>query len=151
MEEEIATNSLTVPQLERSIPEIVNLLSALDTPINVEYGYACNLPIDELWQTMQMDLPHLQDFINKSREDRIFELGVSDLHVNDLEGRWSIKLCHESDLHFVSANRQLLEDVATMWDRNGFTVMISPYTTIQTPREWRTMAFPIGSPDALMS
>jgi hypothetical protein len=112
MEEEIATNSLTVPQLERSIPEIVNLLSALDTPINVEYGYACNLPIDELWQTMQMDLPHLQDFINKSREDRIFELGVSDLHVNDLEGRWSIKLCHESDLHFV---RRCRDDVGPEW------------------------------------
>ena len=139
MEEEIATNPLSLEQLEKSIPEIVNLLLALGTQVNVEYGYACNLPIDELWQTIQMDLPHLQDFIDKSRENRIIELGASDLHITDLERSWSFQLCHESDLHSVTGDRQLLEHVAMLWSRRGFTVMISPYTTVQAPREWRKL------------
>jgi hypothetical protein len=146
MEEEIVTNPLTLQQLEKSVPEIVNLLLALGAQVNVECGYACNLPIDELWQTMQMDLSHLQDFIERSRNNRIFELGASDLHVSDLERRWSFKLCHESDLHFVSSDRELLEYVAMTWNRRGFTVMISPYTTVQAPREWRTMDLPNQEP-----
>lgn len=139
MEEEIVTNSLSLEQLEKSIPEIVNFLLALGAPVTVEYGWGCNLPTDQLWQTMQMDLSHLQDFIEKSRKDRIFELGASDLHVSDIEGCWSFKLCHEADLHFVSSDRHLLEHVAMLWNRRGFTVMISPYTIVQAPREWRKL------------
>ncbi len=42
MEEEIATNPLSLEQLEKSVPEIVNLLLALGTQVNVEYGYGCH-------------------------------------------------------------------------------------------------------------
>ena len=137
MEEEIVTNPLTLEQLEESIPPITDILMTLGTPINVEYGWGCNLPTDQLWQTIQMDLSHLREFIEMSRKNRILDLGASDLHVSDLDRRWNFKLCHESDLHFVSSNRQILEDVATMWDRMGFAVKISLYTAVQAPREWR--------------
>jgi len=146
MEEEIVTNPLTLQQLETSVPEVVNLLLALGTQVNVVYGYACNLPIDELWQAMQMDLSHLKDFIAKSRKDEILALGASDLHVNDLEKRWSFKICHESDLHFVTSDRMLLEQVAALWSHRGFTVHVSPYTAVQAPREWRLMDLPNQDP-----
>ncbi|HSR08490.1 MAG TPA: hypothetical protein VLM42_15155 [Bryobacteraceae bacterium] len=135
MEEEIATNPLSVEQLEKSIPEVTEFLLVLGTKVNVEYGWACNLPIDQLWQTKQMDLSHLQEFIEKSRKSGILELGASDLHVSDIEGHWSFTLCHESDFHFVSSDRKLLEGVATKWHRMGFSVMVSSYTAVQAPRE----------------
>src|SRR5665213_3848999 len=146
MEEEIVTNPRTLQQLEESVPEFVNLLLALGAQVNVECGYACNLPIDDLWQTTQMDPSHLQEFIEASRKNRTLDLGASDLHVSDLEGSWSFKLCHESDLHFVSTDRKLLEHVATRWHRSGFSVKVSPYTAVQAPREWRIMDLPNQEP-----
>ena len=44
MKEEIVTNPLSLAQLEESIPEIADFLLPLGTPVNVEYGWGCNLP-----------------------------------------------------------------------------------------------------------
>jgi len=116
MEEEIVTNPLTLQQLEKSVPEIVNLLLALGAQVNVECGYACNLPIDELWQTMQMDLSHLQDFIERSRNNRIFELGRKRPACKRSRTALGVSSCHESDF-IVSSDRELLEYVAMTWNR----------------------------------
>jgi len=137
MEEEIVTNPLSLDQLEKNIPEITNLKVALGTPVNVEYGWGCNLPTDQLWQTTLIDFSDLQNFIESARKSGIFKLGASDPHVSDLDGRWSFTLCHESDLHFVSSDRQLIEQIAAMWNSSGFNVQVSPYATVQGHRKWR--------------
>jgi hypothetical protein len=130
LEEEIVTNSLSVEQLQESIPEMSRLLAAIDRRrISVEYGWGCNFPTDKLWSPTQIEQSDLQEYIEESRKNGIVTLGSSDLIVRDLEGSMNFTICHESDLHFVTNDKRLLQQVATMWIRKGFTVYVSLHTT----------------------
>ena len=141
-EEEIVTNSLSLEQLQESIPEISRFLASIDRMrISVAFGWGCNLPTDQLWNPMQMEPLQLEEFIEKSRQNGPFRLGSSDLIIRDLAGSMSFTICHESDLHFVASDKRLLEEVATMWSGKGFTLHIGPHT-IGGRREWTRVDAP---------
>ena len=125
LEEEIITNSLSVEQLQESISEMAHFFAATDRKrISVEYGWGCNLPTDQLWSPMQMDSSQLQEFVENSQRNGTLKLGSGDLIVRDVEESMSFTICHESDLHFVASDKQVLEHVATMWSGKGFTLHI---------------------------
>ena len=88
MEEEIVTNSLSVEQLQESIPEMARFFAAIDRKrISVEYGWGCKLPTDQLWNPMQMDASQLQEFVENSQRNGALKLGSGDLIIRDARGQ----------------------------------------------------------------
>ena len=142
LEEEIVTNSLSVEKLQESIPEMARFLELVERKrISVEYGWGCNLPTSQLWNPMPMEPSQLEEFFEESRKNGTFTLGSSDLTIRDVEGSMSFTICHESDLHFVSGDKRLLEQVATMWSGKGFTIYVGP-NNIGVRREWKKVDAP---------
>ena len=141
-EEEIVTNSLSVEQLQESIPDITRFLTSIDRMrISVEFGWGCNLSTQQLWNSTHMDLPQLQEFVENSQRNGTLKLGSGDLIIRDAEESMSFTVCHESDLHFVASDKRLLEQVTAMWSGKGFTLNIGTHT-IGSRREWRRVDAP---------
>ena len=72
------------------------------------YGWDCNLPIDDLWQAQIVPVPALAAFIASSIEAEIFTPGASDLLIDASDGSFSVRVCHESDVHLASASAEVL-------------------------------------------
>jgi hypothetical protein len=116
----VATRPLSVEELKARIPEIQHLL--LDwghDRVRVTFGYGSKLPMDQLWIPTEIDTPSIGEFIDDAARKGIFELGQSDLDIEDRQETFAFKLCHESDIHFESIDRGLVEQVITLWRGRG--------------------------------
>jgi hypothetical protein len=148
---EIRKQELVTPQqlsgvelreLSKKIPDLFG--SWGETSVRVMYGWACNLPIDELWKPRAIQLSALSDFIHNSERDGVFVVGESDLFIFDDQETTYFQLCHERDMHFVTADQRRLESVIESWKRSGLTLSradgqshLAKYEEVQHPnRDW---------------
>lgn len=116
---EIITKILNIPQLEKSIKEIVAFFK--QDKINqsvIMYGWECKT--EEQYVDIEVPVSEIEDFIAKKQADGIFELGKSDLYVSDSEKTFKFTLCHESDIHFESDTSEMVEKMRQEWSDKGY-------------------------------
>ena len=125
--QEVRTEPLANDRIPEFVPEITRTLGSWGhTRIKVTHGFGCNLPIDRLWQAIEIATPQLAFFIERSLREGTFRYGRCDLHIEDLQETLEFKLCHESDVHFASTDPNLVEQVITLWRRDGIALFASP-------------------------
>jgi len=67
--------------------------------LTVYYGWDCNLHSDLCYKPMAVPLDVFPYFIDDSIEQRIFQIGGSDLLIASPDSNLKILICHESDIH----------------------------------------------------
>ena len=120
---EVATEQLDSAALVRQLRLVAELCYTLDPSyLNISYGWACNLEIDELSSDHQIESRGLLDFVDKSSRRRAFTLGQSDLFIRGTTVDFCFTLCHESDIHFESADPALVGRVVSVWKAAGLSI-----------------------------
>jgi hypothetical protein len=136
---EIVTGHLSVPQLRQCVPEVGRFFEAAGfSKVSVVYGWGCNLPPDRQWEATEIAPGELEQFADRSEQAGIVQLGKSDLIIQDPDKTAILKLCHESDMHFVSADPAVLDQVIAWWRGKGFSLSQSLYSMVG-PRDWKTV------------
>ena len=137
--EEVTTEPLGIEQLQAMVPSIIRFLSAWGRDrVEVKYGYACNLPIDQLWRPIEVETLLLEAFVQRSVRDGVFQFGQCDLHIEDPAHTLEFKLSHESDIYFASTDRSLVDQVTKAWHEQGLVLYLSegPQGSA-APKHWR--------------
>jgi hypothetical protein len=98
----------------------------------VAYGFRCNCPDDQLYKHVSMSLENLRLFIAEAESLGYYRTGKDNLHVEDDTGRTEFLLCHESDIHFISDDKSLVDRLNAMWLAAGYFKMFEHLDT-----EWR--------------
>lgn len=120
---EVRTQPLDGAALVSQPRLVAELCLALDpSGLNVSYGWACHLEIDALYTDHRIESHHLLDFLDESARRRAFTLGQSDLHIHGAGIDFCFTLCHESDIHFESADPALVSRVVAAWKAAGLSV-----------------------------
>lgn len=105
--------------------------------VQVTYGWAVNLPMDNLWKPMRIQTSELSRFLKASAKDGIFLPRESDVHIEDVAGTFQFRLCHEADVHFEADDWQLIPDVLASWRALNIGVWGSPDSRkVNAPRQW---------------
>ena len=138
--QEVRTESLIGSQLQDGVPEIVSALRSwgLDR-VDLSYGWGCNLPMEKLWRPQQIDAAQLGAVIEQSVADGTFRFGHGDLHIEDLRRTLKFTICHESYIHFESANRQLVDEIVSRWlvRFSVLYVRTGPKGSARAAEQWR--------------
>ena len=120
---EVITQRLDGAALVQYLRLVADLCVALDpSGLDVSYGWACDLEIDELYRDHRIESHGLLDFVEDSTRRGAFTLGESDLHIRGAGIDFEFMLCHESDIHFESADPELVRRVASAWKATGLSV-----------------------------
>ena len=119
---EIATQQLDNATLEAQLRLVAELCAAFDASgVNVSYGWACELDIDELYTDHLIESHRLLDFVGESIRRGVFTLGESDLLIHGAGINFSFRLCHEADVHFESPDLPIVNRVVSAW-KTGLNV-----------------------------
>lgn len=112
---------LTPAQVLDELPEIVKLLrlSGIEELL-VEFGSGCKLEAQRLWQDMEVRLNDLVAFVQRSIEEGIYSPGRADLIVQDRDRNFECLFCHESDIHVVTEDMSMIEQVNKRWMEKGY-------------------------------
>ena len=131
-EYEIVSQPLTADQLDSLLPALSEFLGQLGAPHTAEYGFSCNLPIEQLWKPTRLT-SGLSLFVANAEQQGIAKLGSDDILVR--AGKTLLTLCHESDIHLVSSSEETLAAFADLLRRNSIRASRSPYS-VQGKRTW---------------
>jgi len=102
----IITAQLEEKQLQKVVNYIYQFFQKNDIKkVLTQYGWECDIDIDEQYKDIEINTSDINKFINKSQKDKIFILGKSDLYITDPKKSFEFQLCHESDVHFKTANK----------------------------------------------
>ena len=117
---EIVSTTLTEGQLLVEIPQIVGLLLAWKIHrVEVAYGWGCNLDIDELWKPVEVSTDEVERFVRDGQASGAFQAGEGDLLIESSTPEFSIRLCHESDIHVATTDENLYEAFRAAWTASG--------------------------------
>ena len=117
---QVRTEPLTDALFEREIGHVYELCLEFDPEqLDVAYGWACNLDMDDLWKNNRIRTNDLAAFVNRSTSEGIVELGGSDLHIKGVNSSFAFTLCHEADIHFESPKPSLVARVTGAWGQRG--------------------------------
>jgi hypothetical protein len=89
----------------------------------VAYGFGCDCPDDQLYQDVLIPLDRLAPFMADAEARNYYRLGKDNLHVKDGTRRIEFMFCHESDIHFISEDRELVERLKAKLLAAGFCKM----------------------------
>lgn len=84
------------------------------------YGFDCNLHQDLCYKPMIVSPDAFPYFIEDSIEQRIYEVGATDLLIKTPDLDASILLCHEADIHLDGENESVIEAIASRFRGWGF-------------------------------
>jgi hypothetical protein len=133
---ELTTGTLSRADYLRAVERVVELLrSAGVAEVLVAYGFGCDCPDEQLYQDVPMPLDRLLPFMAEGERLDYYRIGKDNLHVKDGTGRIEFLLCHESDIHFISEEAELVERVKGLWLAAGFTGMY-----LKRAAEWEPVA-----------
>jgi hypothetical protein len=122
MQTEIVTRSLTEAQLADELYGLSNLLEAGGIPsVCVEFGWGCNLPVDELWRGVTVNPGGVSEFVHRSVQAGIYAFGKCDLILQGQPTQFEIRFCHEGDIHVVAEDRQFIKRIKQRWLGKGYT------------------------------
>ncbi|MSR56530.1 MAG: hypothetical protein EXS05_02515 [Planctomycetaceae bacterium] len=119
---ELTTGLLSRDEYLRAIVRVIEFVRLNGVSnVLVAYGFDCDCPQEQLYEDVAMPLDRLQPFIAESEAAGVYRLGQNNLHVKDTTGRIEFLFCHESDIHFVSEDRELIERLKAAWMAEGFS------------------------------
>ena len=120
---EIRSGQMTVNRLASGVDDVYRFFHGRGlTELRSMYGWACNISISEMWKWSPLPLADLHSFMSRSTANGIFTFGACDLFIADEEDRFTFCFCHEGDLHFQTADLQVLDRIAQNWIGQGFKV-----------------------------
>ena len=120
---EIVSEILSESQLNDQVIELANLLKANRREnLLVAFGFGCEKDIDDLWKDENVKAEDLEFYIHKSIQEGIYRIGKADFHITDIDKSFQILFCHESDIHLISKDENLLNVVKTIWEKSGFEI-----------------------------
>jgi hypothetical protein len=112
---------LTREEYLRTIADAVEFLREVGIPeVLVAYGFGCDCPDEQLYQDVRMPLDRVRPFIAEAEAADNYRVGRDNLHVKDPAGRAEFLFCHESDIHFISDEAELVERLKAKWLAAGF-------------------------------
>ncbi len=88
--------------------------------LTVYYGWASNLHTDLWHKPMGVPLEVFPYFIEDSIEQRIFQIGGSDLIVHSPDGNLRILLCHEADIHLDGTDYEAMKTIVARFPQLDF-------------------------------
>lgn len=91
--------------------------------ILVAFGYGCECPSEQRYEYFSMPLERLQPFIEESEAENYYLRGTSDLLIKSATGEIEFLFCHESDIHFISANAKFVDRLIVEWQSAGLSRM----------------------------
>src|ERR1035437_10463973 len=119
---EIVTQAALTPEEIRS--EVDHIIAWLRerrlTKLETMYGVGCGSTAAE-WLPAKVALEELAKFIARSEREGLFRPGRSDLWIMtqerdvDNNPKVQFRLCHEADIHVVSADVEFLDMVKSHW------------------------------------
>jgi hypothetical protein len=117
----IGSGPITSSQVLDEAPEIAKLLrlSGIDDVV-VYYGWGSRLEINQLWTPIHVKVEDLPGFVRDSVEQGIFSPGNSDLIIEDKDGTLTFLFCHESDIHLMTKNQELIDETKRHWREKGY-------------------------------
>jgi hypothetical protein len=92
---------------------------------SVCFGWASNLPIDEMWKEQNVALADIAVFIADAEISGIVKVGESDISIAIPE--FTFTLCHEGDVH-VEGTSVLVQEFFRRWQRLDY----SPYQVVRS-------------------
>ena len=118
---QITSGVLTSDQMWEELAHLQSLLTASGySEVEVLWGWACELPIDELWKRETISVEHLIEHAKQGADSGIFKMGSSDLFVDAPDGSFKYQFCHDSDLHFRTNRESLLTALRGRWIERNF-------------------------------
>ena len=97
-----------------------------DQLLTASYGWACNLHNDLLYLPMRVPIKTFNYFMEDSIDQKIYEIGRSDLTINSPSNDIQITLCHESDIHLDGVNDASLDRLSKL----------VPHIEFKTAEQW---------------
>jgi hypothetical protein len=144
---ELTSGILSRADYLRAVAVVVEVLrSAGMSEVLVAYGFGCDCPDEQLYQ--DVPAPRLLPFMAEGERLDYYRIGKDNLHVKDGTGRCEFLLCHESDIHFISEDAELVERLKGIWLAAGFTGMY-----LKRAKEWEPVsaaeqkAEPVAAPE----
>jgi len=121
---ELTSGILSRADYLRAVERVGELLRCAGvSEVLVSYGFGCDCPNEQLYQDVPMPLDRLLPFMAEGERLDYYRIGKDNLHVKDGTGRLEILFCHESDVHFISEDAELVERLKGIWLAAGFTSM----------------------------
>ena len=118
---EITSGALTSEQMWEELKQLPLLFSDSGySEIEVFWGLACELPIDDLWKPEVIPVDRLVEHTELGATAGIFRMGSSDLYVAAQDKTFTFKFCHELDLHFETNRDDLIRIVRKRWIERRF-------------------------------
>jgi hypothetical protein len=134
--QEIAATLLPAQTLREWIGELACFLDTVGHgPYSVELGWGATLPTEQLWHQVEVAPKDIPALIRESEAKGVIRLGTSDLIIRSKERAINFTICHDSDIHFVSSDEDLLRTVTALWRAKGWEVYQSAYA-VGGRREW---------------
>jgi hypothetical protein len=113
---QIRTTVLSHDRLLKEANRLPGYLIALGTEkVVVSYGWGSGIHEDLWYLPMQVKIAHLRLFLADSISQRIYLPGDSDLLIEDEPNTWSVRLCHESDIHLESDREDVVDYFVQAW------------------------------------
>ncbi|MDY3560314.1 hypothetical protein R5W23_001546 [Gemmata sp. JC673] len=133
---ELATGVLSRTDYIRAAERVVEFIRSLGAAeVLVAYGFGCDCPDEQLYQNVPMSLGGLLPFMSEGERLDYYRIGKDNLHVKDGIGRTEFLFCHESDIHFISEDAELVGRLKDLWLAAGFTGMY-----LKGAGEWEPVA-----------
>jgi hypothetical protein len=118
---ELTSGRLSRDDYLQAIAGVIEFMAAEGVrEVLVAYGFGCDCPDEQLYRDQPMPLGRLEAFIAEAEGFDSYRAGKDNLHVKDGTGRIEFLFCHESDIHFISEDRELVERLKAKWLAAGF-------------------------------
>jgi hypothetical protein len=123
---ELTSGLLSRDQYLQAIAGVVEFLAIEGVrEVLVAYGFGCDCPDEQLYQDERISLDRLLPFIAEAERLDYYRVGKDNLHVKDDTGQIEFMFCHESDIHFFSEDKRLVEQLKAGWLAQGFCKILS--------------------------
>jgi hypothetical protein len=77
-------------------------------------GWACKLPITDLWKPEEIETSQVRSWIDYKIDAGIYDPGAADLYFTLSDGT-EFLFCHESDVHVETSASDLLRSIVERW------------------------------------
>jgi len=133
---ELTSGILSRTDYIRATERVIEFLRCAGvSDVLVAYGFGCDCPDEQLYQDVPMPLDRLLPFMAEGERLDYYRIGKDNLHVKDGTVPVEFLLCHESDIHFISEDAELVERLKGIWLAAGFTGMY-----LKRAEEWEPVS-----------